>query len=50
MITHSMADLEALPTRADVAKARGFVERSAIVALGGLPPRELARRHRRWCH
>ena len=42
MITHSMADLEALPTRADVAKARGFVERSAIVALGGLPPRELS--------
>ncbi len=42
MITHSLADLDALPTRADVAKARGFVERSAIVALGGLPPRELA--------
>ncbi len=42
MITHSLADLEALPTRADVAKARGFVERSAIVALGGLPRRELA--------
>jgi hypothetical protein len=41
MITHSLADLEALPTRADVAKARGFVERSAIVALGGLPRREL---------
>ena len=45
MITHSLADLDALPTRADVAKARGFVERSAIVALGGLPPRELDRRH-----
>ena len=42
MITHSLADLEALPTRADVAKARGFVERAAIVALGGLPRRELA--------
>ena len=41
MITHSLADLEALPTRADVAKARGFVERSAIVVLGGLPRREL---------
>ena len=42
MITHSLADLEALPTPADVAKARGFVERAAIVALGGLPRRELA--------
>ncbi len=41
MVTHSMADLEALPTPEDVAKARGFVERSAIVVLGGLPPREL---------
>jgi hypothetical protein len=41
MITHSMADLEALPTAQDVATARGFVERSAITVLGGLPPREL---------
>lgn len=41
MITHSLADLEALPTPADVAKARGFVDRAAIVVLGGLPHREL---------
>ena len=45
MITHSLADLEALPTEADRAKARGFVERSAITVMGGLPPRELARLH-----
>ena len=43
MITHSLADLDALPTEADRAKARGFVERSAITVMGGLPPRELAR-------
>ncbi len=43
MITHSLADLEALPTEEDRAKARGFVERSAITVLAGLPPRELAR-------
>jgi hypothetical protein len=30
-ITHSLADLEALPTEADRAKARGFVERAAVV-------------------
>jgi hypothetical protein len=41
MITHSMQDLEALPNAEDVAKARGFVERSAIVVLSGLPRREL---------
>jgi hypothetical protein len=43
MITHSLADLDALPTPEDRAKARGFVERSAITVLAGLPPRELAR-------
>lgn len=43
MVTHSMADLDALPTEEDRAKARGFVERSAITVLAGLPPRELAR-------
>jgi len=42
MLTHSLADLEALPTEADRAKARGFVERCGITVLGGLPPRELA--------
>jgi len=43
MITHSLADLDALATEEDRAKARGFVERSAITVMGGLPPRELAR-------
>jgi hypothetical protein len=41
--THSLADLEALPTEEDRAKARGFVERAGVVILGGLPPRELAK-------
>ena len=45
MITHSLADLDALATEDDRAKARGFVERSAITVMGGLPPRELARVH-----
>jgi hypothetical protein len=43
MITHSLADLDALATQADRAKARGFAERCAITVMGGLPPRELAR-------
>lgn len=41
MITHSLADLEAIPRRSDVAKATGFIDRSAIVVLSGLPRREL---------
>jgi hypothetical protein len=41
MVTHSLSDLEALPERADVAKAMGFIDRSAIVVLSGLPRREL---------
>jgi hypothetical protein len=43
MITHSLADLEALPSEEDRARARGFADRSAITVLAGLPPRELAR-------
>lgn len=43
MVTHSLADLDALPTDEDRAKAQGFVERSAIKVLAGLPPRELDR-------
>ena len=43
MITHSLADLDALATDEDRAKARGFLDRSAITVLAGLPPRELAR-------
>ena len=42
MATHSLADLAALPSPEDRAQARGFVERSAITVMGGLPPRELA--------
>jgi len=45
MITHSLADLDALATEEDRAKARGFIERSAITVMGGLPPRELTRIH-----
>jgi hypothetical protein len=41
--THSLADLEALPTEEDRAKARGFIERAGIVVLAGLAPRELAK-------
>ena len=41
MITHTMADFEALPTAEDRAKARGFVERAGMVMLGGLPPGEV---------
>ncbi|HTT52862.1 MAG TPA: hypothetical protein VMH35_15820 [Streptosporangiaceae bacterium] len=43
MITHSVADLDALATGEDRARARGFLDRSAITVLAGLPPRELAR-------
>lgn len=39
--THSLQDLEALPTEEDRAKARGFVERAGVVVLGGLSPKEL---------
>ncbi|QBI56339.1 hypothetical protein [Streptomonospora litoralis] len=42
MVTHSLSDLEALANEEDRAKARGFVDRSAITVLAGLPPRELA--------
>jgi hypothetical protein len=43
MITHSLADLDALATEEDRAKARGFIDRAAITVLAGLPPRELDR-------
>jgi len=43
MITHSLADLDALATEQDRARARGFMDRCAITVLAGLPPRELAR-------
>lgn len=45
MVTHSLEDLDALPTEADRAKARGFIERCAITILAGLPNKELDRLH-----
>jgi hypothetical protein len=41
MLSHSLADLDALPTEEDRSKARGFIDRCAVTILGGLPPREL---------
>jgi hypothetical protein len=41
MITHTMADLRALASEADIAKAKGFVERSGAVVCGGLPSSEI---------
>ena len=41
MLTHSLDDLAALPTEADRAKARGFLDRCAVTVLAGLPLREL---------
>jgi hypothetical protein len=41
MITHSMADFNALASAADRLKALGFVERSKMLFLGGLPAREM---------
>ena len=43
MISHSLADMEALPTEEDRAKARGFIERAAITVYAALPPKELDR-------
>jgi hypothetical protein len=43
MITHTLDDLDALPTEEDRAKARGFFERAAIKVLAALPGRELDR-------
>ncbi|WP_216892152.1 hypothetical protein [Nocardia alni] len=44
--THSLTDLEALPTEADRAKARGMAARNAIQLFGGLDNAELERLHR----
>lgn len=43
LITHTVADLEALPTEQDVKTAKGFVERAGAVICGGLPRDEIAR-------
>ncbi len=41
MISHTMSDLNALPNEEDRMKARGFVERSGMAILGGLPRAEM---------
>lgn len=41
MCTHTMKDLYALATEQDREKARGLVERSGMVVLGGLPAAEM---------
>ena len=43
MISHTMADLMALPDEHDRMKARGFVERAGMVICGGLPQSEMPR-------
>jgi hypothetical protein len=40
-ITHSLDDLDALPTETDRAKARGLVSRNGVLILGGMADREL---------
>lgn len=40
-ITHSLDDLEALPTEADRAKARGLATRTSVLLLGGMAEKEL---------
>jgi type IV secretory pathway VirB4 component len=41
MATHTVADLEALPNVDDRAKAKGFIQRSGIVIMAGLPHEEI---------
>ncbi|GIG57116.1 ATPase [Longispora fulva] len=43
MSTHSVIDLEALGRDEDKAKAKGFIERAAIVIMAGLPAKEVER-------
>ena len=43
MCTHSITDLDALGSQADRIKARGFLERSKLLFIGGVPPREMAK-------
>lgn len=40
-VTHSLDDLEALPTEADRAKARGLAARNGVMVLGGMAAKEL---------
>ena len=39
---YSLDDLEALPTEADRAKARGMAQRNGVMVLGGMADKELA--------
>ncbi len=41
MVTHSLADLEALPNEKDRAKARGLIDRSGTKLIGAVPSNEL---------
>ena len=45
MISHSLADMRALNSAADIEKARGFLERAGVKILFGLPPHELDEVH-----
>jgi hypothetical protein len=40
-VSHTLADLQALPDKDDRAKARGLVERAGMVVCGGLPAAEM---------
>lgn len=40
-VTHSLDDLEALPTESDRAKARGLASRNSVLLLGGMADKEL---------
>ncbi len=42
-VTHSLDDLDALPTDVDRAKARGMAARNAILILGGMAPQDIDR-------
>ena len=42
LITHTMADLLALPTEAERLKAKGFAERVGMILCAGLPEAEMA--------
>ena len=41
LVTHTLADLEALPEAADQLKAMGFAERAGYIVCGGLPAKEI---------
>ena len=43
--THSITDLEALPTEADRAKAKGMAARNGVKLLGGMDNAEMTRLH-----